>query len=197
MAELTLGRLLRSSTTGYVFGCKIPEADAPCFGDFVKAPAQRGQTEVIGLVYDLAISDDGFVRPMATADLPEEVILDQRNNRNVPIEVSVLAVGYKNGAGFIHGLPPQPPLTLDTIRTCTDDEVRAFTERGDYLRLIAESAEAPAEELLAVAVQRAAAVRPLAERERYLRRAGRELAKLLSRDLPRLERVLSRIQLNR
>ena len=50
MTATALGRLLRSSTTGFVFGCLVPEPDVPCFGDLVKVPAQRQQAEVIGLV---------------------------------------------------------------------------------------------------------------------------------------------------
>ncbi len=198
MTELTLGRLMRSATTGFVFGCRMPAPDVPRFGDFVKAPAQRGQTAVLGIIYDIAVQDDAFVRPMVAApDLSEEYVQDQRANRNVPIEVSVLAVGYApaNGPGpFTHGLPPQPPLTLDTITLCAEAEVRAFTERPDYLALILAAEDAPADELAAVAVQRAAACRPPAERERFVRQAGRELARLLSRDLPRLQRLLRRLQ---
>ena len=90
-----LGRLLRSSTTGYVFGCLVPEPEVPCFGDFVKAPAQRGRTNVIGLIYNIVIDDDPFVRQMvATPDLDDAYVLDQRENRQVPIEVSVLSIGY-------------------------------------------------------------------------------------------------------
>ncbi len=73
---------------------------------FVKAPAQRGQTEAIGLIYNIAIEDDPFVRQMvATPDLPEAYIQDQRLNRQVPIEVSVLAVGYRNDDRFVQALP--------------------------------------------------------------------------------------------
>ncbi|MEK6573314.1 MAG: hypothetical protein AABZ58_03210, partial [Chloroflexota bacterium] len=49
-------------------------------------------------------------------------------------------------------------------------------------------------ELIAAALQRAAECRPMEERERFLKEAGRELAKLLSRDLARLENLLRRIR---
>ena len=195
MNEMTIGRLLRSSTTGYVFGCSVPEPEVPQFGMFVKAPAQRGQTETIGLIYNIAIEDDPFVRQMvATPDLPEAYIQDQRLNRQVPIEVSVLAVGYRNGDRFVQALPPQPPITLDRISSCSDAEVCLFTERLDYVRLILNAADAPADELITAAVQRAAACRSPEERPRFLREAGKELARLLSRDLPRLENLLRRIR---
>ena len=195
MNELAIGRLLRSSTTGYVFGCSVPEPEVPLFGMFVKAPVQRGQSEAIGLIYNIAIEDDPFVRQMvATPNLSETYIQDQRQNRQVPIEVSVLAVGYRSGNKYIHALPPQPPITLDRISACSDAEVCEFTARLDYLRLILNAPDAPADELIAAALQRAAECRPMEERERFLKEAGRELAKLLSRDLARLENLLRRIR---
>lgn len=192
----TIGRLLRSSTTGYVFGCSVPEPDVPRFGDFVKAPAQRGRTNVIGLIYDIVIEDDPFVRQMvATRDLDEAYILDQRENRQVPIEVSVLSIGYyATGDRITCGLPPQPPVTLDSIRSCTPAEMCDCTSGFDYLRLIMISTEAPADELIVVSLRKAAEARPPEDRTAFLRTAGRELAKLMSRDLPRLENLLRRIK---
>ena len=191
----TIGRLLRSSTLDYVFGCSVPEPEVPLFGAFVKAPAQRGKSDVIGLIYNIAIEDDPFVRQMiATPDLDEAYIQDQRVNRQVPIEVSVLAIGYRNGDGFIHDLPPQPPITLDRISPCDADEIKHFTERLDYLRLILFAPDVPADELIAVSLRLAADCQTSEDRERFLRNAGRELAKLLNRDLARLEKLLKRLK---
>jgi hypothetical protein len=190
-----IGRLLRSSTIGFVFGCSVPEPDVPCFGDFVKAPAQHRQAEVVGLIYDIAIEDDPFVRQMAaTPDLPEAYILDQRANRQVPIEVSVLAVGYRTGAGFYQTLPPQPPITLDQISPCELAEVRAFNERLDYLGLILGAPDIPADELLGAALRNAAEALPAADRRPFLIRAGQECARLLGRDLVRLDSILRKIK---
>ena len=191
----TIGRLLRSSTVDYVFGCSVPEPEVPLFGAFVKAPAQRGQSDVIGLIYNIAIEDDPFVRQMiATPDLDEAYIQDQRVNRQVPIEVSVLAIGYRNGGGFIHDLPPQPPITLDRISPCDAAEIKQFTARLDYLRLILFAPDVPADELIAVSLRLAADCQPAEDRDRFLRNAGRELAKMLNRDLARLEKLLKRLK---
>ena len=114
----------------------------------------------------------------ATPDLSEAYVLDQRENRQVPIEVSVLAVGYRPGNGggvFFQTLPPQPPITLDQISLCSSEEVRAFNEGLDYLGLILYAApDIPADELLASALRNAAAALPGAERRPFLIRAGRE-----------------------
>lgn len=195
MNETTIGRLLRSSTMGYVFGCSVPEPQVPLFGMFVKAPAQRGQSENVGLIFNISISDDPFVRQMVAApDLSETYIQDQRLNRQVPIEVSVLAVGYRNGGGYVQALPPQPPITLDRISACNEAEVCDFNQHLDYLRLILNSPEAPADELMAAGIRRAADCYPVEARERFLKEAGRELARLLSRDLVRLHNLLKRIR---
>jgi hypothetical protein len=167
----------------------------PCFGDFVKAPAQRGHSDVIGLVYDIVIRDDNFVRQMAAApDLDEAYILDQRQNRQVPIEVSVLAVGYRNGENFYQALPPQPPIALDCILPCAPAEVTAFTDRLDFLRLVLADPTLPGDELIAAALARAVALRQPADRSFFLKQAGKELARLLGRDLARLETLLKRIR---
>ena len=191
---IPIGRMLRSATAGFTFGCSVPEPEVPIFATFVKAPAQRGATHVIGLIYDIVIEDDTFVRQMiATPDLPESYILDQRENRQVPIEVSVLAVGYENDAGLRYGLPPQPPITLDRVQLCSDAEIVAFTESFDFMRLILNAQDVPADELLAVVLQRAAALRPPDDRVVYLQQAGRELARQLAFDLQRLDALLQRL----
>ena len=190
--SIPIGRLLRSSTDSFTFGCSIPEPDVPLFGAFVKALAQQDHAEVIGLIYNIIIEDDLFVRQMiATPDLPESYILDQRKNRKVPIEVSVLSVGYKKGGELFHMLPPQPPITLDHIRQCTPDEITTFTEGFGYLRLVLNARDVPTDELLASSLHQAIYVRPVEERQYYLLEAGRELARLLSNDLTRLETLLN------
>jgi hypothetical protein len=195
MTTAAIGRLLRSSTVGFVFGCSVPEPDVPCFGDFVKAPAQRGQSEVMGLVYDITIEDDPFVRQMvATPDLTEAYILDQRENRQVPIEVSVLAVGYCSQGEYRQSLPPQPPITLDQISLCSPEEVRAFNERLDYIGLILNALDVPTDDLLAAALRNAAAALPAEERRPFLVAAGQECARRLCGDLVRLENLLRKLR---
>jgi hypothetical protein len=175
----------------------VPEPEVPRFGDFVKAPASRGRTNVMGLIYDIVIEDDPFVRQMvASPDLNEEYILDQRLNRQVPLEVSVLSIGYYTDgqSGLRCGLPPQPPVTLDSIRPCTPAEILDCTSTFDYLRLILNAPDTPADELIVVSLRNAAAARPPEDRVFFLKTAGRELARLMVRDLSRLENVLKRIK---
>ena len=185
---------LRAGTRGFVIGCEALREHVPAFGSFVRVEGHVGGTVIYGLIYDVSVEDDLFVRHFIGADTPEEVIQELRMNRQAPIEVSVLAVGTANGAGVRHCLPAQPPVTLDWLYQCTDEEVRAFTARCDYFRLVLGAREVPADELLAASLRIATAARPEAERDAFLIHAGRELARLLAGDPVRLEGLLRQLR---
>jgi len=196
MDTFSVGWVLRSSTTGFAVGCRVLGPETPRFGDFVKVRAGDG-VRIIGLIYDVRVSDDPSVRQLILAgELTPEAVLDQRENRLVPIEVSVLTVGYKRGKGYAHNLPPQPPISLDVLERCTPDEVVAFTERLDYLRLILKAGHVPADELLVASLGQAASLRAAEIRRAFLVQAGQEIARLLSADLIRLEDILRQLRLS-
>lgn len=151
MSEIEIGRLLRSGTTGFVIGCRVSQLSAPSFGALVRVPLEAGY-QVYGLIYDIHIEDDGLVRQLISAeDVPEEVLRDNRENRNVPVEIGVMAVGYEKAGQIHHLLPPHPPLSLDTIYLCSPEEMVRFTGAGrfGYFRHILRDRDKPVEELLA------------------------------------------------
>jgi hypothetical protein len=197
--NLRVGRVLRAGTRGFAIGCAVMRPDIPAFGSLVRAEGQAPGSAIYGLIYDVSVEDDPFVRQFIGADPPEEVVRDQRENRQVPIEVSVLAVGVRrslgdDGENIRHCLPAQPPVTLDWLYQCTDEEVRAFTARCDYFRLVLEAREVPVDELLSASLRAAAAARPENERETFLVEAGRELTRMLAGDPVRLEGLLRRLR---
>jgi len=194
--NLRVGRVLRAGTRGFAIGCTVMQPDVPAFGSFVRAEGHTPGSAIYGLIYDVSVEDDPFVRQFISANPPDEVVRDQRENRQMPIEVSVLAVGCGDGQAIRHCLPAQPPVALDWLYQCTDDEVRAFTARFDYFRLVLEAREVPADELLAASLRAAATARPENERTAFLVEAGRELARLLAGDPLRLEGLLRRLQAN-
>ena len=83
-------------------------------------------------------------------------------------------------------------MTLDWLYQCSNEEVLAFTTRFDYFRLVLESRDVPADELLAASLRAGSAARPQRERQAFLIEAGRELARLLANDPVRLEGLLRR-----
>jgi hypothetical protein len=191
-----IGRVTRSSTRGFVGAIRLPEPEIPVFGAFVVAEAQRGRSAVVGLIYDIQIEDDSFARQVATAEgLTPEQLADGQFNRQVPLEYSALAVGYRMADGFRYTLPPQPPLTMAAIHPLGDSETRRFSERMDWLPIVLSAPEIPADDLLAASLRLAAEARPEAERGAFLVAAGRESARLLSHDLARLDNLLRTLQL--
>ncbi|GAB4530092.1 MAG: hypothetical protein Fur0018_17150 [Anaerolineales bacterium] len=190
LTTIEIGRLLRAGMTGFVAGCRVSQVDAPSFGALVRAPLTTA-SEVFGLIYDIRIEDDGLVKQLVTAEgVDEYVIADSRVNRNVPIEMSVLAVGYRENGHIYHLLPPRPPLSLDTLYLCDAADIRAFTGEGHfgYLRLILQAKDAPVGELLAAHIKQAAAAHA---DPAWKEAATREIITLLRDDYPALMGVLS------
>jgi hypothetical protein len=192
---IMVGRVLRASTTSFALGRSQPIAEqdelAPEFGLWVKAYDARKRI-IYGLVYDVSVDDDAFVRQLVAAGVQSaEVIEDQRQNRQVLLSVMVLIVGCGQEDQIYHRLPPQPPGTLSEIYRCPDAEILRFTARQDWLRTVLGAADVPVEQLLGAAVRAAAAVRPPDQRDPYLIEAGRELVRLLAMDdLPLAEAIL-------
>jgi hypothetical protein len=192
-----VGRVLRASTRG--FCCGIHSAridDRHDFGAFVKAPVANHQVDqVIGLIYAVEVKDDLMISELVMAEtVNPNVLRDQRENRLVPVEVSVLNIGYHNGSHFVHSLPPRPPMSLSAVTVCTAEEVRAFTVRPDFFRLVLQASEVPSDDLLATSLRHAMWAYPEEERRDFMVASGRHLARLLSNDLKRLSHILTLIR---
>lgn len=190
-----IGRVISANTRSFVFGTRVPKTDVPVFGSLVKTHIVHRATAVFGLIYDIQVLEDGMTKMLSVADdvKPEDIAFQRR--RRVPVEAHVLLVGYREGAGAIrHGLPAQPPITLDDVMICENDEVTEFTQKQDFFRLILESRECPADELIAACAREAGAARGEGARNTFALACGRELARLLANDAARLEGLLRRIQ---
>ncbi len=191
---LPIGWVLRASTIGFAVGCRVLQPSVPRFGDLVKVPLPD-DSHIFGLVYAVQVRDDPAVRHLILAgEMEPEAVLDQRENRLVPIEISVLVVGYQRDGVIFQGLPPQPPLSLDTLIMCDKADIRAFTEQFDYIQLALNAAQIPTDELLITNLRQSAEVYPLESRRQFLLNVGRELARRLSFDLVRLDGILRRIK---
>lgn len=188
MTPIEIGRLLRAGTTGFTAGCSVTQFEAPSFGALVRAPLGDSY-QVYGLIYDIHIDDDGLVRQLVTAEnVSAEVMLDNRERRIVPVEMSVLSVGYGQDGKIHHLLPPRPPLSLDVIYACDDGEIVRFTEKFGYFRHILNSQEAPVGELIAAHIQHAGASH---KDGTWQEKATQEVITLLRDDYPTLMSVLS------
>jgi hypothetical protein len=192
MKAIEIGRLLRAGTSGFVVGCRVNQLEAPSFGALVRVPLENGY-QIYGMIHDIHIDDDGLVRQLVTAEaVDQSVIQDNRVNRNVPVEMSVLAIGYQQEGRISHLLPPRPPLSLDVIYLCEHEEICRFTAEGrfGYFRHILRATDLPIGELLAAHVQQAGRIHRQDGNPGWASAATRELITLLRDDYATLMSVL-------
>jgi len=193
MTTIEIGRLLRAGTTGFVVGCRVSQLDTPSFGALLRIPVEDNY-QIYGLIHDIHIDDDGLVRQLVTAEgIDEAVIADNRVNRNVPIEMSVLAVGYQLDGRIFHLLPPRPALSLDAIYLCNEDELCGFTSAGrfGYFRHILRATDQPVGDLLAAHLSQVQVAQEKAGNGDWAVKATQELIVLLRDDYPTLMSVIS------
>ena len=185
--QIEIGRLLQAGTTGFIAGCRVNQLDAPMFGALVRAPLGEGY-QVYGLIHDIHIDDDGLVRQLVTSNnVSDDVMRDNRENRIVPVEMSVLAVGYEQDGKVHHLLPPRPPLSLDVIYLCDETDLVRFTQKLGYFRHILNAKDAPVGEVIAAHIQQASAVN---KDKTWKDKATQEVITLLRDDYPTLMSVL-------
>lgn len=195
MTSIAIGRLLRANTSGCVIGCQVSQAEAPAFGQMVRVPLDDG-TQVYGLVNEIHIDDDGLVRQLVTsAEISEEIIEDNRKNRNMPVEMSVSFIGWEKDHAISQTRVPRPPLTLDKIFLCTDSEVAAFTSTSkfSYLRALLRNEELPGADLLTAHLRQVLGAHDKLITGQKPENALREVIALLKDDYPQLMDVLSAV----
>ncbi len=189
MESIRIGHLLRAGTTGFVAGCSVSQLETPAFGTLVRAPLDQDYS-VYGLVHDIHIDDDGLVRQLVTAgNISAEVMHDNRERRIVPVEMSVLAVGFELDGKISHLLPPRPPLSLDEIFLCSEAELARFTSAGKfgYFRHVLQAKDIPIGEVLAAHILQ---VKQKTKNDQWVEQATQELITLLRDDYPTLMSVL-------
>jgi len=148
------------------------------------------------LVYDIHIDDDGLVRQLATVgSVPEEIVFDNRINRNVPVEMSIIFIGYSVENKISHLLPPRPPLSLDEMYICDPEDLRNFTNAGHfgYFRHIISGQDIPAGELLSAHLQAASTAQKIDGNPNWINEAIQEIIILLRDNHELMTNVLGAI----
>ena len=183
------GRILRADITSCVVGTWVEKINESYFGALVKILVSEGYV-IMGVIHNIQVADDGLVRQLLSSGAIAPVVIeDNRHNRNVPVEISVLFVGYIRNDQVFHLLPPSPPLSLDAMNVCTAFEKEAFTTayRFGYFRHLLRNIDLPTGELLAAHLLDLKTV----NNEKWLEDAIQELIVLLRDDYPRLMTLMS------
>jgi hypothetical protein len=130
----------------------------------------------------------------STEDVYDEAIYREHPQLQLTLRTEFTArlVGYAEAGGVRHYLPPQPPPLHYSIHECAVGEVRWFTDRLTYLRLLVDSTEIASEQLLAAHIRQVYSAR--GNDGVWLSLAAREVAGLFKNDYERLMTVLYGIE---
>lgn len=195
MTAIPIGRLLRANTTGCAMGCRLNQGSTPAFGDMIRISLNDGK-RIYGLVHEIHIDDDGLVRQLVSTEVAPEIIEDNRQNRNVPIEMSVVFIGWEDELGHVfHTRVPYPPLTLDEIFRCDDEDILRFTSREQpgYLRALLRNEELPAADLLTAHLTQVLSLSRHPDSDGWRERYLNEVIALMKDDYPQLMDVLTAV----
>lgn len=192
MDENRIGYVLSADTMGCIAGRRINPTANPSFGEMVKISSQD-QVEIYGIISNIHILDDGLVRQLATTQpIEEHIIRDNRENRIIPLEFNILFMGFRKHDRTNHLLPSNPPLSLEPVYTCSNEEIKVFTTAGSsgYLRYLIADKTALNFDLVAAHFQNLYALLQKDERKSWMDKATRALIHLYRNDYDTLNTLL-------
>jgi len=190
--SIKVGRLLRSGIQGFDAGFSSYQNPIPEFGTLVRAEIEA-DFEVFGVIHNINVEDDGLVRQMVTTEQVDgRTISDSRSNRNIPMEIGVLSVGYTKDGQIKHLLPPQIPQSMTTIFLCTNEEICAFTDAGrfGYFRHILRNQDLPVSEIIAAHFEQVSQAQASKGNDQWKHQAIDKLISSLRDDYPTLMMVM-------
>jgi len=170
--------------------------ELPLLGSLVKT--ESGSLELFGVVSQATTQglEPGRRAIARGKDVSDENDVFQANPQLVRLlksEFTALLIGFKDDVSYRRYLPPYPARLHAFVRVCTPAEVREFSTKLDFLGIILRyEQDIPTEELIAAVLREMAAVQ--SDRDSFLIQAGRELARLLSKDYGRLTSILEKIR---
>lgn len=190
-----IGEVVEAATTSFI-AQSYELWELPALGSLVKT--ESSTLDLYGVVCRATTQglEPGRRAIARGKDAPNEEAVFQTNPqlaRLLKSEFAALVIGFKDKSSCRHYLPPHPARIHAFVYTCTPAEVEAFGAKLDFLGLILRSVtDIPTEELTAAVLREMATAQP--DGEAFLNQAGRELARLLSKDYGRLKAILERIR---
>lgn len=191
-----IGEIVETSTTSFVAVSKTLH-QPPALGSLVKVQL-GGEDYAYGVVaFGTTTSPDPGRRavPRANDEVYDEALYAEQPQltRVLHTEFTVVLVGCFEEGTVQQYLPPQPPRLHYDVHECTPDEVRRFSERLLYFRLLLNAqGEVPAEQLLAAHIRQV--YRARGRDDAWLERAARQVTSLLKDDYERMMTVLYEIE---
>ncbi len=192
--EARAGEVIEASTGEFTAEC-YRNADPPPLGSLVTT--SDGGVEIFGVVHHAAATGLDRSRPVAALgeDADTEADLRARHPELTELlraEFSAVVVGHRDGGGVSHVLPPRPARLHGFVHVAAAAAVREFTHSPHYLANLVNAASSDTDHAAAAFVRLAARAHP--DPAAFRLAAGKELARLLARDVQRLNTLLRMVQ---
>ncbi len=210
-----IAEVIETATTEFLSQCLEPEdlnfPSMPAFGSWVKAFDEESNNTIYGVVYHACTVPIDSVHRARALGMSLEELREQQPQifAMLKTEFRTAIVGFTQLDPFAQGnghrrgadptssdrirqhLPPRPPQIHQAVYQCDAEEIIAFTEELDFLRILLQIPSAPVDSLTAAAIREAYRIRQF-DRD-WLVRAGRNLGILLKDDYDRLRSILNQI----
>ena len=190
-----VAEVIEASSAEFVAQCYQLE-EAPPLGSLVKTKDKL--CEIYGIVYNVEThSLDPGRRVVARGEgmeTEEEIFrANPQLAKLLATDFKALVVGHRQGDGLYHYLPPKPAPIHGFVYICQLEEVELFAQSLDFLSLLVDARlSISVDEVIAACLRYASRAYP--DSEAFLIKAGREMARLLSSDVQRLNSVLKRLR---
>ena len=187
-----VGEIVAGSISNFETQChKLYET--PALGSLV---VSRDVTIAYGVVCEITTqSIDPGRRPVALGK--NEATVEQVYQRNPQLskllttEFRSVVVGHKESSEILYYLAPRPPRIHSFVYLCDKNTLAEFSQSLDFIQVLLFSEIVSNDDVIASFIRQASVTHQ--DREIFLINAGKELAKLLSGQLPRLNSLLGRL----
>jgi hypothetical protein len=201
-----IAEVIETATTNFLAQCLEPEdlnfPVMPPFGSWIKAIDEETGNKIFAVVSYVTTSPIDSIHRARALGLSLDELREQQPQifAMLKTEFRAAIVGFempqtgKNGfssSQIYHYLPPRPPQIHQAVFHCDGTEIMDFTEKPDFLRILLQVTDAPADALIAATVRE---IYRLRKGDRtWLVAVGRNLSLLLKDDYDRLRYILSQI----
>jgi hypothetical protein len=193
--EIKIGEVIETSSAEFTAQCyKLYQA--PALGSLVKT--QGNAYQIYGVVYN--VESHGLEpgrRVVARGEnlkIEEEIFAaNPQLSRLLATDFQAVIVGHVEGKSCYQYLPSKSASLHNFVYTCQTEEVRVFTQSLDFLTLILNAKiPVPVDEVVGACLRGVSGTHHAPDA--FLVKAGKELARLLGRDINRLNSILKRLK---
>jgi hypothetical protein len=190
-----IGEVIETRSAEFTAQCyKIDQP--PALGSLVKT--QDKACQIYGVVYN--VESHGLepgrrvVARGENLEAEEEIFAaNPQLSRLLATDFQVVIVGYAEEKRCHQYLPSKSAFIHSFVYACRTEEVRAFTQSLDFLTLILNAKiPVPVDEVVGACLRNASGAHN--DPDAFLVKAGKELARILGRDVNRLNSLLKRLK---